>query len=125
MPSNVELELQLKAAQKDIKELQGEVAALKTTSAATVSSELATLREVLDRTFKAIGSGTEYHYAKRNTVPVNAATLAAQLNEAAPQPKSAALTASDFRGMATALGVPSSKDALQFAKDAVKTAKGE
>lgn len=90
-----------------------------------LKAELATLREALDHTFRALGSGAEWHHHKHQAAGINSATLATELNKVAPQAQSAALSANDFKNMATKLGLPSMEEALRLAKKAVKTAKGE
>ena len=67
MATNIQLELALKEAQKEIQTLRAEVDALKSTSAATVSAELAALLGALDKTFRVL-SCHEWFVFKREAM---------------------------------------------------------
>ena|SRR5258708_16987583 len=96
MATNIELEKQLIAAKKEISDLRGEVDALKTTSAAAVSAELATLRKILDATFRNAGLGNDWYQAKAVNRP--AAEIATQMFEdRKPTPTSVVHTLSDLQ----------------------------
>jgi hypothetical protein len=85
--NNIQLEIALKEAQKGITELRTEIENLKSASAQAVSVELASLREVLDKTFNSIGFGTDWCRAQvQCRVPSPA--IAAQMYEVPETPKS-------------------------------------
>jgi hypothetical protein len=64
-----------------------------------LKAELATLRDALDKAFRELGASAIWHHYNRQAKEINAATLAAQLNESAPTPQSAVLTTEDIKGI--------------------------
>jgi len=99
MASNIELELQLRAAQKHIQELRTEIEALKSASASTVSADLRVLRDALNEVFRNVGFSADWAFAQRKTAPA-APVIAAQINkEVAPARISALPTAAEWQQM--------------------------
>jgi hypothetical protein len=121
MPSNIELEVQLKKSVKEVEELRFRVDALsatveelRSTSAVQVKEELRQLKDVLDRT---LGRSTDYRRLLYQVQEVSARDLAKQLNVAAPKPVSVVATADEIHQMAREVGVevPSSAaDSVKF-----------
>lgn len=126
MATNIELEKQLNAAQKEIQALRAEVDALKSSSAATVAEEIRVLKVAIERTFRAAGFSAEWYRAIAATI--NTTELAASMNTAAPTPISAVPTAEDWQNISKELlgrplmTLPEIQQMIQ--KYAATTAKG-
>ncbi|SRR6266436_5310471 len=96
MATNIQLELTLKEAQKEIQTLRAEVDALKSTSAAAVADELRVLKEVLDRTFRNAGLSNDWYQAKAVNRPAPAEVTP---HEVAPAPTSPVVVSRVIREM--------------------------
>jgi hypothetical protein len=86
MATNIQLELALKAAQKDIEELRSEIEKLKSVSAATVAADLALLRKVLDAAFRNAGLSNDWWSANAVNHPTVSEALSQTYETKAPQP---------------------------------------
>ncbi len=82
MATNVELERQLRAAEKNIEELRGEVKAL---------------QEVCGKTFRELGASAMWRQAQQ----VSAKEIAATINETVPQRTSVVPNKADLERMST------------------------
>ena len=102
MATNIQLELALKEAQKEISDLRGEVEALKTASAATISNELRALQGALDKTFRVLGC-QEWVGFRHEAKKINVTELVASMNKAAPAPVSVIPTVEDWQNISKEL----------------------